>query len=69
MGTQVLVGSKGTYRHPKIDSQPDIFRFTVTMDTCLEAEFLPIIFNGAAEGCWILMSQSDFDPDAKYKDY
>lgn len=71
MGTQVLKGSKGHYQHPQNKKIFGDTGFTVTEDTCLEAEKLPVIFNGAAEGhgCWISMSQAKFDSDAKYKDY
>lgn len=70
MGTQVLAGSKGNYK--PVNASPQLFsdtEFTVTVDTCMEAEFLPVIFKDAAEGCKISMSRATFASDAKYKDY
>lgn len=70
MGTQVLTGSKGRYK--PINASPHQFgetEFTVTADTCLEAEFLPVKFKDAAEGCLIPMKKAKFPMDAKYKDY
>lgn len=71
MGTQILKGSTGQYQHPKIKHDSDSCKFTVTADTCLEAEKLPVIFDGATEGCgcWITMKQAKFDNTAKYQDY
>jgi hypothetical protein len=70
MGTQVLKGSKGNYK--PLHSKPEFFgntEFTVTADTCLDADKLPVKFKDAAEGCWISMKQAILSADAKYSDY
>lgn len=70
MGTQVLAGSKGHYQCLSMKHRPlEDFEFTVTHDTCLEAESVPVKFKDAPEGCLIPMKKATFAPDAQYKDY
>lgn len=69
MGTQILKGSKGVYK----PINPEVFgsvTFTVTMDTCMEAEKLPVKFEGSVEGheTWIYMYQATFS-NPKMRDY
>lgn len=70
MATQVLAGSKGNYK--PISASPQQFgetEFTVTHDTCMQAESVPVKFKDAAEGCKIPMKNVKFAMDAKYKEY
>ncbi len=64
MGTQILAGSSGMYKKFNEAS------FTVTHDTCMDSEKLPVKFKDASEGCWIPMRDATFDlTKLKTKDF
>lgn len=70
MGKHILTGSTGRFETPALKGKnlTDDFVFTVTHDTCMEAEKLPVKFDDAVEGCFILMKHAVFI-DHKTADY
>lgn len=60
MGTQILKGTKGLYTGQVISPDFGSKNFTVTQDTCLEAERLPIQFDDGIIETWIYMKDAKF---------
>jgi hypothetical protein len=56
MATQVLAGSIGIYR-PINRTTIGNAEFTVTHDTCLESEKLPVRFTDGVIGTWIRFNE------------
>lgn len=66
MGTQVLTGSKGTYKNGTDQTTID---FTVSFDTCMESNTIFVNLAGSSTKTQVKMADVKFSSNIKTVDY